>query len=95
MYYRYVFIFLNCERKREPSGLLAFKYRVLCLRVILTEKKMLLSFKNSFLLQIKGKMQFLWVFKTEGYYEDLPIIYMLLENMVAGTLDWTLYDNWS
>lgn len=38
-------------------------------------------------------MQFLWAFKAEGYYEDLPIIYMLLENMIANTLDWTLYDN--
>lgn len=42
-----------------------------------------------------SKTQFLWAFKTEGYYEDLPIIYMFLENMIANTLDWTLYDNWS
>lgn len=42
-----------------------------------------------------SKTQFLWAFKTEGYYEDLPIICMFLENMIANILDWTLYDNWS
>lgn len=40
-------------------------------------------------------MLFLWASKTEGYYEDLPIIYMLLESVIANTQDWTLYDNWS
>lgn len=42
-----------------------------------------------------SKAQFLRAFKTEGYYEDLPIICMLLESMIANTLDWTLYDNLS
>lgn len=42
-----------------------------------------------------SKTQILWAFKTVGYYEDLPIIYMLLESMIANTLDWTLYDNLS
>lgn len=42
-----------------------------------------------------SKTQFLWAFKTEGCNEDLPIIYMLLENMIANTLDWTLYDKLS
>lgn len=86
-----IYLFKLWKKKR------AFRvasFQIHSLRVILPEKKMSLSFKNSsFLLQIKGKTQFLWAFKTEGYYEDLPIIYMLLENMITNTLDWTLYDN--